>query len=64
MNITWDPEKDATNRIKHGVSFETAAPVFDDPFHLGAMDRIVDGEERRRSMGQIGGGLILVVALQ
>jgi hypothetical protein len=27
----WDPEKAAANLAKHGVSFEEAATVFDDP---------------------------------
>jgi hypothetical protein len=27
----WDAEKAATNLRKHGVSFEEAATVFDDP---------------------------------
>ena len=62
MNFEWDPEKDAINRAKHGVSFETAALVFDDPFHLSVIDRVVEGEERWRTMGQIGGLVILVVA--
>jgi uncharacterized DUF497 family protein len=62
MNFKWDPEKDAINRAKHGVSFETAALVFDDPFHLSVIDRVVEGEERWRTMGQIGGLVILVVA--
>jgi uncharacterized DUF497 family protein len=62
MNFKWDPEKDAINRAKHGVScFETAALVFDDPFHLSVIDRVVEGEERWRTMGQIGGLVILVV---
>ena len=62
MNFIWDLEKDAVNRSKHGVSFETAALVFDDPFHLSVLDRVVEGEERWRTMGQIGGLVILVVA--
>lgn len=62
MNYIWDPEKDAINRSKHGVSFKTAALVFDDPFHLSVIDRVVEGEERWRTMGQIGGLVILVVA--
>ena len=33
MRWTWDPDKAAANRAKHGVSFET---VFDDPpIYLG-----------------------------
>jgi uncharacterized DUF497 family protein len=62
MNFKWDPEKDAINKAKHGVSFETAALVFDDPFHLSVIDRVVEGEERWRTMGQIGGLVILIVA--
>ena len=27
---TWDPDKAEANRIKHGLSFETAVLVFDD----------------------------------
>jgi len=27
----WDPDKAAANIRKHGVTFEEAAPVFDDP---------------------------------
>jgi len=30
---TWDSNKAAENRVKHGPSFETAAMVFDDPLH-------------------------------
>ena len=33
MRWTWDPDKAAANRIKHGLSFETAVLVFDDPLH-------------------------------
>lgn len=62
MNLIWDSEKDALNRAKHGVGFETAALVFDDPFHMSVMDRIVDNEERWRTMGQVGGLLVLIVA--
>jgi hypothetical protein len=28
----WDPRKGVDNLAKHGVSFEEAATVFDDPF--------------------------------
>jgi uncharacterized DUF497 family protein len=31
VNFTWDPRKAASNRKKHGVSFEEAAPIFGDP---------------------------------
>jgi len=31
LSFEWDPRKAATNRRKHGVSFEQAIPVFGDP---------------------------------
>ena len=62
MNFTWAPEKDAANSAKHGVSFQTAVLVFDDLFHMSVFERIVDGEEQWRTIGQVGGLLILIVA--
>ena len=43
MRFEWDPAKAAANRRKHGVSFETAARVFADPYALFEQDRTVDG---------------------
>ena len=61
MNFEWDPDKDAWNYVKHGIRFETAAMVFDDPYHVSQLDRVVDGEERWRTMGLIGGLVIVIV---
>lgn len=46
MRFDWDEHKNQRNRAKHGVSFETACLVFDDPQHLSIQDRQVAGEER------------------
>ncbi len=62
MNFEWDPDKDAWNYVKHGIRFETAAMVFDDPYHVSQLDRVVDGEERWKTMGLIGGLVIVIVA--
>jgi uncharacterized DUF497 family protein len=62
VNFEWDPDKDAWNYVKHGIRFETAAMVFDDPYHVSQLDRVVDGEERWRTMGLIGGLVIVIVA--
>ena len=43
MNFTWNPRKAASNRKKHGVSFEEAVTVFGDPLALA----IEDAVERR-----------------
>ena len=61
MTFDWDPAKDASNRVKHGVSFETAQLVFDDPHAISRMDRVVEGEERWQTIGMAAGGVLLVV---
>lgn len=62
MIFIWDETKNRINRAKHGVSFETAQLVFDDPVHLSKQDRYENGEERWQTLGQIGGVLVLLVA--
>ena len=32
MRFEWDPSKAASNVVKHGVTFDEAATVFDDPY--------------------------------
>jgi hypothetical protein len=34
----WDPRKDTANRRKHGVEFEEATTVFDDPLSMTITD--------------------------
>jgi uncharacterized DUF497 family protein len=60
MHWTWDPEKAAANRTKHGVSFETAEAVFGDPFHLSKPDPHPDGN-RWCTIGKVGSVLLMVV---
>ncbi|HSY34623.1 MAG TPA: BrnT family toxin [Acidobacteriaceae bacterium] len=62
MRFDWDETKDAANLRKHGVGFEAASLVFDDPMQLSAQDREVDGEERWQTIGMAGGVLLLLVA--
>ena len=62
MQVEWDETKNRSNLDKHGVSFETAHLVFDDPYHLSIQDQVVGGEERWRTIGLIGGAVLLVVA--
>ena len=57
----WDEAKAESNRRKHGVSFDLAVQVFDDPNILAEQDRIVDGEPRWRSIGMAAGIAVLVV---
>ena len=62
MRFEWDEYKDRLNRAKHGVSFETARLVFDDPLHLSVQDRIAGGEARWQTLGLAGDAVILLVA--
>jgi uncharacterized DUF497 family protein len=56
----WDPDKAAANRRKHGLSFETAILVFDDPFHVSKPDAHPD-DDRWQTIGLVGPVLLLVV---
>ena len=60
--ISWDEVKDASNQRKHGVSFELAQLVFDDPLHISRQDRIENQEERWQTLGVVDGVVLLLVA--
>ena len=62
MRFTWDPRKDAANRRKHGIGFELARRVFDDPSHISIQDRHEGGEERWQTIGLIGPVAIFMIA--
>jgi uncharacterized DUF497 family protein len=54
---------DVKNRIsQHGVSFESAARVFEDQQATSWVERVVNGEERWHTIGLAGGILLLLVA--
>ncbi len=60
MRWTWDTRKDHGNRKLHGLSFETAALVFDDPLAASRPDPSTD-EERWQTVGAIGAVIVFVV---
>jgi len=47
----WDEAKERSNYRKHGVLFEEAAQVFDDPLAVTEQDRIAGGELRWQTIG-------------
>jgi hypothetical protein len=61
MIFEWDTAKAASNLEKHGLTFETATRVWDDPLYEIRPDRVVEGEERWHAIGRIGAELIVVV---
>ncbi|ARE80324.1 BrnT family toxin [Campylobacter helveticus] len=63
MKFEWDEEKNKTNQIKYGISFDVAREIFDDPFTLSFLDeRFNYLEERWISIGQSKNDKIIVVA--
>ncbi|HUI40834.1 MAG TPA: BrnT family toxin [Terriglobia bacterium] len=62
MQFTWDERKNRSNKSKHGVPFEAAILVFDDPYHLSRPDRDVGGELRWHTLGTVPGMHVLLVA--
>ena len=60
MHWTWDEDKNAANKGKHGIGFESAQLAFQDPLSLTDYDRY-EGEERFHTIGMVEGRLILVV---
>jgi len=62
VRFEWDEAKNIANQRKHGVSFEEARLVFDDPLYVSVTDRVVDGEQRRQSFGLVDRHLLLAVA--
>jgi uncharacterized DUF497 family protein len=62
MRFEWDEAKSRFNRKKHGISFQTAAEVFADPFCMTIEDRDVAGEQRFWTLGRLENLVVLVVA--
>jgi uncharacterized DUF497 family protein len=60
MRFDWDPKKERLNKKRHGLSFDVAVQVFNDPFCFTIPDRIVSEEERVWTIGRI---LTLVVVV-
>ena len=63
MDFAWDESKDASNRVKHGISFDEATEVFADDVHAIEIYDAAhsETEERFITIGPIRRGLVLVV---
>lgn len=61
MNFEWDEAKAASNLDKHGVSFELATRVWDDPLYTIRFDRLENDEERWHAIGLVGAQMVAVV---
>lgn len=47
MKFEWDENKNRTNKIKHGVSFDEAETVFDDKYAIFLYDESHSSDEER-----------------
>lgn len=61
MLFAWDPAKTEANIKKHGVSFELAQTVFEDPMHLSTLEIKSAHEERWVTIGRAVNQRALVV---
>ncbi|MBU6297045.1 MAG: BrnT family toxin [Alphaproteobacteria bacterium] len=60
LRFEWDARKAASNKRKHGVSFESAALIFDDPQICELEEGNDHGEIRYRAIGEALGQLLFV----
>ncbi len=61
-HFEWDQAKATGNQRKHGISFDLAATIFNDPLILSIPDKEhSETEERWITMGQAANGKLLVV---
>ena len=61
IRFEWHEAKNRNNRKKHGIDFETAQLVFDDPHCVSFIERVNDGEERWHAIGSIENIIVIVV---
>ncbi len=60
MKWVWTEEKNRINKRDHGLSFETAALVFNDPLAASRVDTHSDGD-RWQTLGSVGPVVLFVV---
>ena len=60
MRWTWDQDKNEANLRAHGLSFEAAVFVFDDPMSATRED-LYPYQQRWRTIGMVGTQVVMVV---
>ena len=59
--LEFDPQKDAENLAKHGVSLAEGDGVLNDPLGITIEDQSAQGEQRMVTIGMNVTGLLMVV---
>lgn len=60
MRFEWDAEENRRNLARHGISFDTACFIFEDPHALSYQERIVEDEVRWQTFGLVGNAVLMV----
>lgn len=63
MEFEWDANKAKSNLNKHGIRFEDAVLVFDDPRHLSRQERYENGEYRWQTLGLVHGIVVMKLSV-
>jgi hypothetical protein len=63
MDFEWDFDKARANLAKHGVAFEDAVLVWDDPLRGVYFDRVENGEIRWWAVGMVRANTLIAVHL-
>lgn len=58
--IEWDDEKNEKNKRKHKLSFETAHLAFFDDNAISKFHKMVDGEERWKTLARLDGHFLVL----
>jgi len=61
VRFEWDEKKNQSNLAKHGIDFQTAQLIFDDPHCVTFIERTTNGEPRWHGIGSAEGLIVLVV---
>jgi uncharacterized protein len=61
MSFEWDPDKNAANIAKHGIDFEDAIRIFEEPVLESIDERHEYGEARVVAFGVVDGRELAVV---
>ena len=61
VRFEWDSSKARSNHKKHGITFEEAKAVFEDPFAHFEQDHGKGAEVRWLATGLVGGMVVVVV---
>lgn len=61
VRFEWDERKNHGNLVKHGIDFQTAQLVFDDPNCVVFVESAKDGEARWHALGFAEGIVLILV---